>query len=73
MHITELLKSNKIKCVGRTYIKDDKLYMNFSGSGVIFKMKGNKLIIKLFATKYDNDTNRPYISVIINEVRKDMP
>lgn len=62
---------SKVKTIGRTYLLDDKLFMNFSGSGVIFKMKGNKLIIKLFATKYDNDTNRPYISVIINEVRKD--
>lgn len=71
MQISELIQENKIKTIGRTYIKDFKLFMNFSGSGVKFCVKTNKLIIKLTGTRVDDENNRPYVSLLVNDNRKD--
>ena len=71
--IKELLMSNKIKTIGRTYLNNDMLYANFSGSGVWFKASGNKLKIDLLATKYDEENSRPYVSVLIDNARYDFP
>lgn len=71
MKITDILNSNKIKCVGRTYLKDDKLYMNFSGSGIKFNILSDKLIVKLTGTKVDDVNGRPYVCVLVDNERYD--
>ena len=71
--IKELLMSNKIKTIGRTYLDNEMLYANFSGSGVWFKASGTKLTISLFATKFDDENSRPYVSILIDNERYDFP
>lgn len=71
MNLKELLNTNKIEHIGRTYLLDDKLFMNFSGSGVRLLVSGEKVILKMFATRYSCDNNRPYISVFVNDDRVD--
>lgn len=70
MNFTELINQGKIKTIGRTYEKDNKFFMNFSGSGLMFNAITNKLIIKFFTYEY-NDDSCPYVSVLIDNVRKD--
>ena len=70
MNFTELINQGKIKTIGRTYEKDNKYFMNFSGSGLIFKTITNKLIIKFFTYDYNEDSV-PYVSVLIDNDRKD--
>ena len=38
MLITDVILKHKIKFIGRTYVKDSKLFMNFSGSGIKFSI-----------------------------------
>ena len=71
MQISELIQENKIKTIGRTYIKDSKLFMNFSGSGIKFKVLTEELAIKMYATKYNEVNSYPYISVLIDGQRYD--
>ena len=71
MDFKKLELENKIKFIGRTRVDDDKLFMNFSGSGVKFCVKTNKLIIKLTGTRVDDENNRPYVSLLVNGNRKD--
>lgn len=73
MNFQNLEKENKLKFIGRTYEKNNMLFMNFSGSGVKFKVRSNKLRIKMFATKYDDAKSCPYISVLIDDKRFDYP
>lgn len=73
MLITDVILKHKIKFIGRTYVKDSKLFMNFSGSGIKFSILSNKLIIKLTGTKHDDINSRPYVSLIIDGNRKDYP
>ena len=71
MRLSELIQENKIKPIGRTYIKDSKLFMNFSGSGVKFLVKTKKLIINLTGTRVEDSTKRPYVSLLIDDIRQD--
>ena len=71
MNLRELLNANKVEYIGRTYFEDDKLFMNFSGSGVRLLVSGEKVVLKMFATRYSCDNNRPYISVFVNDNRVD--
>lgn len=72
MDFNSLITQNKLKPIGRTYIKEHKLFMNFSGSGLMFKTLTKKLIIKVFSTKYNDDNSCPFISVLINDERIDV-
>lgn len=71
MNFVNLVNQNKIKLIGRTYQKENKLFMNFSGSGLMFKTLSEELIIKVYATKYDDENSCPYISVLIDDARYD--
>ena len=71
MDFTSLVNQRKIKPIGRTHIKDNKIFMNFSGSGVTFKTRGEKLIIKFYATKFDDNNACPFVSVLIDDTRID--
>ena len=71
MDFTNLVNQRKIKPIGRTHIKDNKFFMNFSGSGVTFKTRGEKLIIKFYATKFDDNNACPFVSVLIDDTRID--
>lgn len=71
MDFTSLVNQRKIKPIGRTHIKDNKFFMNFSGSGVTFKTRGEKLIIKFYATKFDDKNSCPFVSVLIDDTRID--
>lgn len=73
MNLKELLNTNKLERIGRTYIENDKLFMNFSGSGVRLMVSGDVVSLKLFATNHSCDRNRPYISVFLNDNREDFP
>ena len=44
MDFNKLQLENKIKFIGRTRLDNDKLYMNFSGSGVKFKVLTEKYL-----------------------------
>ncbi len=70
MNFTQLINQGKIKTIGRTYQKDNKFFMNFSGSGLMFNTVTNKLIIKFFTYDYNEDS-LPYVSILIDDVRKD--
>lgn len=70
MSISNLLKTKKIIPIGRTYINDDMMFMNFSGSG--FKCQSDtdlRLVFK--ATKYDSKTECPYITIFVDGKRTD--
>lgn len=71
MDFNSMFNLNKIQPVGRTYIKDNEIYMNFSGSGIIFKTNSDVVSISLKATKFDDEVSRPYISVLIDDQRFD--
>ena len=71
MNFNKLIEENKIKTIGRTRITDDKLYFNFSGSGICFKTKTDKLIIRLYSPKFNDANSYPYISVLIDNERYD--
>lgn len=69
--INELLVNQKIKAIGRTFLKDDLLFTNFSGSGVKCFVSGGNITITLFATRFDDENNRPYASILIDTERYD--
>ena len=71
MLLQELLDNKKILPVGRTWFNNDLLFMNFSGSGIRCNVSGNEVNITFFATKYDEDNSRPYITVFLNDNRYD--
>lgn len=71
MRISDVIQNKKVKLIGRTYIKDSKLFINFSGSGIKFKVLTNKLTIKLTGTKVDDINSRPYVSILVDGDRKD--
>ena len=71
MDFNNLIENNKIKLIGRTRIDNNKLFMNFSGSGLKAKVVGETLLIKMFATKYDDQNSYPYISILIDGNRYD--
>ena len=62
---------NKVKTIGRVYSYNNKIFMNFSGSGIMFKALSKKLSVKFFATKYDDENSRPYVSILIDDERLD--
>ena len=71
MDFNKLQLENKIKFIGRTRLDNDKLYMNFSGSGVKLKVLTEKLVVKMFSPKYNDANSYPYISIIIDDSRYD--
>ena len=71
MYFNKLELENKIKFIGRTRVDDGKLFMNFSGSGIKFKVLTEELVIKMYATKYNEANSYPYISVLIDSERYD--
>ena len=71
MNVFDLVSNNKIKTIGRTYFKDSKLFMNFSGSGVEFCINSNKLVINLTGTKVDEENSRPFVSLLVDDNRYD--
>ena len=71
MDFKTLEGQHKIKFIGRTHVADNKLFMNFSGSGIKFKVLTEELVIKMYATKYNEVNSYPYISVLIDDERYD--
>ena len=71
MDFKKLESEKKVKFIGRTRIDNDKLFMNFSGSGIKFKVLTEELVIKMYATKYNEANSYPYISVLIDDERYD--
>lgn len=71
MIFNDLINNNKLKMIGRTYQKDNKLFINFSGSGVKFKVLTKTLVLKLYGTKFDDKNSCPYISVLVDNDRYD--
>lgn len=71
MNFDQLYNENKLKYIGRTYIKDDSLYMNFSGSGIMLYANTDKLILNVRGTKYNDNNGCPYISILIDDIRYD--
>ena len=69
--IENLILSKKAKPIGRTFFKDDMLFANFSGSGIKCNVSGKSLKVTLFATRYDDDNNRPFVSILVDEARYD--
>lgn len=69
--INNLLLSQKIKPIGRTFLKDDMLFANFSGSGIKCNVSGNTLKVTLFATRFNDDNNRPFVSILVDDKRYD--
>lgn len=67
----KLFLENKIIFIGRTYLNENGLWMNFSGSGISFNTDSTKIILKLSGTKVDDVNSRPYISILIDDIRKD--
>ena len=71
MKIADIINSNRVKRIGRTYLKDDNLYMNFSGSGIKFNALTDKLTIRLTGTKVEDENSRPYVCVLVDNERYD--
>lgn len=71
MLLRELLDNKQIHPIGRTWLNNDLLFMNFSGSGIRCNVSGDEINITFFATKYDEDNSRPYITVFLNGDRTD--
>lgn len=69
--IKDLLLSQKIKTIGRTFLNNDMLFANFSGSGIKFNASGTSVKFTLYATRYDDENNRPYVTILIGEDRHD--
>ncbi len=71
MLIDNLLNDKIIQPIGRTYLKNSALYMNFSGSGIRFAVKTRKILIRLTGSKVDEENSQPYVSVLIDDNRID--
>lgn len=71
MLLQELLDNKKIVPVGRTWLNNDLLFLNFSGSGIRCNVSGNEINITFFATKYNEENSCPYITVFLNNKRSD--
>lgn len=69
--IKNLLLNQRVKPIGRTFLKDDMLFANFSGSGIKCNVKSKLFKVTLFATRYDDDNNRPFVSILVNDDRFD--
>lgn len=63
----EMMYSEYVKLIGRTYVKDETTVMiSHSGSGLTVKFKGTNLKVDLTATNSSNAWKRPYVSIIID-------
>ena len=71
MMLDKLINDKKVLTIGRTYFENDLLFMNFSGSGIECNVSGNEINITFFATKYNEDNSRPYVSILVNDIRTD--
>ena len=71
MDFNKLELEGKIKFIGRTRIENDKLFINFSGSGVKFKVLTETLLIKMYSPRYNETNSYPYISILIDDERYD--
>lgn len=69
MLISDLISANKIFKVGRTYLKNDVLHMNFSGSGVKVLVEGETLNITFVSRNYSNGDSCPCVCVIIDGIK----
>lgn len=69
MLISDLINANKVFKVGRTYLKNNVLHMNFSGSGVKVLVESDTLEITFVSRNYSNSDACPYVCVIIDETK----
>lgn len=67
MKINELIKNGSIYRIGRTYIADEALHMNFSGSGVRVAFKGEKIKVTFKSKRYDEENNKPHICIVVDD------
>ena len=69
IHAKDLLNSPYLKRIGRYWYDDANraLWFNFSAAGFRIKFRGSKLVARFLATKSDDEKNRPYLSVFMND------
>ena len=71
MDFNKLFTEKKLRYIGRTYIKNDMLYMNFSGSGIEIKIKSKEIKLVFTGTKWDDFNSCPYVCILIDGERYD--
>ena len=65
---SNIVNSEYVKLIGRTYYDDDldAVMMSQSASGFTIKFKGSSLTADLVATNTDIETKKPYIAIIVD-------
>lgn len=67
MKITDFLNNSSIQLIGRTYIKDEALHMNFSGSGIRFCASG-KIKVNFKSKGFSDKLRCPHICILVDGV-----
>ena len=65
MKISKLIETNFIHRLGRTYLKNEELHMNFSGSGIRLLCDSDYLNLK-FKARFKDINSAPYIALIVD-------